>query len=567
MADNTASLVVALSAQLTKFEKDMRDAGIMAEKATKDIEGKFSKMNPQVSTSFLGNLFSNLATKGLSAAEEAIKDIIKRFEELQQTAKYTETSLQWVYGLQEAFKKSGSSADDLNKALTTVALQLDQIKRGNTENPLAKLFAANGINPNTINSAADALARVGDVVQTLKPIERIEVARALGLPESSVSALERGGAAIKQMAEEAAKAGANIEELAIKAKALSSVFETMWKSFKDMMSSAAFDMIKTDLQDLIQFFETLQGLFKGGPLAGWVDRTTASLQEMGAEMQDAAEEAERAKKRIYVGVAAPKYTGVDPFGLNAPKADTKDAYDREVASINKHIAAMQADAATVGETAGAQEEYRVQMLLSEKAAEANKDMTLELNDAIAAQAGRAAQARQALAENTFQLQKMNAASQTVGQALSSSFTDAIVEGKKLNEVFADLIKTLEKAALNSLIMSFFTPGAGQSQSWFSSILPKFAEGTSSAPGGMAVVGEKGPELVNLPRGSQVIPNSVARGMGAGGSIVYSPAIDARGASVDAVARLAQILAEDRASFASRTVHTIQQARRGRVPGL
>ncbi len=35
-----------LSAQLTKFEKDMRDAGIMAEKAVGDIEGKFSKMNP-----------------------------------------------------------------------------------------------------------------------------------------------------------------------------------------------------------------------------------------------------------------------------------------------------------------------------------------------------------------------------------------------------------------------------------------------------------------------------------------------------------------------------------------
>lgn len=33
----------------------------------------------------------------------------------------------------------------------------------------------------------------------------------------------------------------------------------------------------------------------------------------------------------------------------------------------------------------------------------------------------------------------------------------------------------------------------------------FATGTSFAPGGMALVGERGPELVNLPRGSQVIP--------------------------------------------------------------
>jgi phage-related tail protein len=38
-------------------------------------------------------------------------------------------------------------------------------------------------------------------------------------------------------------------------------------------------------------------------------------------------------------------------------------------------------------------------------------------------------------------------------------------------------------------------------------IPKFADGTNFAPGGLALVGERGPELVNLPRGSQVIPNN------------------------------------------------------------
>lgn len=38
------------------------------------------------------------------------------------------------------------------------------------------------------------------------------------------------------------------------------------------------------------------------------------------------------------------------------------------------------------------------------------------------------------------------------------------------------------------------------------LTPKFATGTTFAPGGMALVGERGPELVNLPRGSQVIPS-------------------------------------------------------------
>lgn len=48
----------------------------------------------------------------------------------------------------------------------------------------------------------------------------------------------------------------------------------------------------------------------------------------------------------------------------------------------------------------------------------------------------------------------------------------------------------------------------------------FAVGTRNAPGGMALVGERGPELVNLPRGSQVIPAAQTSQMmgGVGGSV-------------------------------------------------
>jgi tape measure domain-containing protein len=45
-------------------------------------------------------------------------------------------------------------------------------------------------------------------------------------------------------------------------------------------------------------------------------------------------------------------------------------------------------------------------------------------------------------------------------------------------------------------------------------IPGFAEGTNSAPGGLAWVGERGPELVNLPRGSQVIPNGPSMALAA-----------------------------------------------------
>ncbi len=47
-------------------------------------------------------------------------------------------------------------------------------------------------------------------------------------------------------------------------------------------------------------------------------------------------------------------------------------------------------------------------------------------------------------------------------------------------------------------------------------LPHFAGGTSDAPGGLAVVGEKGEEVVNLPAHSQVISNSALGGAMKGG---------------------------------------------------
>jgi hypothetical protein len=57
-------------------------------------------------------------------------------------------------------------------------------------------------------------------------------------------------------------------------------------------------------------------------------------------------------------------------------------------------------------------------------------------------------------------------------------------------------------------------------------IPGNADGTNNWPGGLSWVGERGPELVNLPRGSQVIPNHELGRVGRGGTasvqIVPSP---------------------------------------------
>lgn len=49
--------------------------------------------------------------------------------------------------------------------------------------------------------------------------------------------------------------------------------------------------------------------------------------------------------------------------------------------------------------------------------------------------------------------------------------------------------------------------------------PMFASGTNSAPGGTAIINERGGEIVNLPNGAQVIPHDVSMAMAQGGGSI------------------------------------------------
>ena len=95
-------------------------------------------------------------------------------------------------------------------------------------------------------------------------------------------------------------------------------------------------------------------------------------------------------------------------------------------------------------------------------------------------------------------------------------------------------------------------------------MPKFAAGTDYAPGGMALVGEKGPEVMHVPRGAQIIPNDVLRGGGGGITAPVNISIDARGADAGGIAKLQQQMAAMEASLPGRIVATVKTARAGRV---
>jgi hypothetical protein len=93
-------------------------------------------------------------------------------------------------------------------------------------------------------------------------------------------------------------------------------------------------------------------------------------------------------------------------------------------------------------------------------------------------------------------------------------------------------------------------------------VPFFACGT----GGLSIVGEKGPELLNIPRGSQVIPNDVLRsGVGGDSVNVQGGNVIIQGdASEKTVALIKAAIAQQNAELPTRVVAAVRKAKTTRA---
>lgn len=100
----------------------------------------------------------------------------------------------------------------------------------------------------------------------------------------------------------------------------------------------------------------------------------------------------------------------------------------------------------------------------------------------------------------------------ISRIASQNIANALFGGT--NKAGPDIFGVLAKLA-----GSFFGGGSGGSI-FGGPQFGSFGVGTSFAPGGMAMVGERGPELVNLPRGSQVTSAGATKRMTAGATTIH-----------------------------------------------
>lgn len=90
---------------------------------------------------------------------------------------------------------------------------------------------------------------------------------------------------------------------------------------------------------------------------------------------------------------------------------------------------------------------------------------------------------------------------SAGKHIGSKVMSGLGSGLKSATGFVgDLAGSIKRAVNSALRLPVTIKGPGPLPDFS---IPAFAKGTNFAPGGVALVGEEGPELVNLPRGSQV----------------------------------------------------------------
>lgn len=214
------------------------------------------------------------------------------------------------------------------------------------------------------------------------------------------------------------------------------------------------------------------------------------------------------------------------------------------ANAEKQIETLKRQIEMVGKTSDQVAELTAKYKLLDEAKERGLDLDAKqaaTGETIRQQIDRQAKAIGNLTREKEQAAQRAAEFNRLQDDMKDGFIDAIIEGENFAGVMESVAKSLAKAALQAALFGegpmagLFGGGGGLLGGLFKGF--KFAAGTAFAPGGAALVGERGPEIVNLPRGSQVYSAEKSRGMIGGGTITVVARVE-NGSIVQDVQRIA-----------------------------
>lgn len=604
-------LIVELEARVRDFERGMQRAAGTADKQfgkinrsakqsamsmQKTMQGAVTRVNGVLSKLGIGAIAGGGFAGLLAGAQQAAASIAeigrsarqagldtKSFQELGYVAKANRIEVESLAaGMRELSLRgseffttgSGSAAE----AFKELGYSADQVRE-------------------KLKAPSQFLTEIIGKVQSLDKASQIRIFDQLfgGDGERFVRLIDQGADGIRATIQEAHNLGAVMSDDVIKKaeeldKKFNQIANTVGTALKIAIVEAAAELQKfidqfrdfqnratSTLEDRFSELQTRRGqLMKQ---RGTTEDKILSYIGKGAETELAAVDAEMAqvaaelRKRAIPKLRAelladnaarnpPPTTPPPGKGGTASRDKAAEAAAREAEAVRKLIADLEHELSLVGSSNVERDIATTLRRANVDAASAEGRQIAELIRQIDAETEALEKAKQAKEEL---IQAGEAAFGMIGDALGS-----IADGSvKAEDAVKKLAIQLALAAAQAALL-----GSGPLAGLFGGGLfggglkiPGFASGTDYAPGGLAVVGEKGPELIQLPRGSKVFPNVPAvNGAGGGGAVnvTINQQIDASGADPAAIQRLEGGLMKMNRDLESRIVAGVRKAQKSNV---
>ncbi|WP_174800992.1 phage tail tape measure protein [Martelella limonii] len=562
MATDEERLVVMLEARIRDFEKNMRKAGSTADRnydrmrrssttATKRMEADMvrstatinkalASTTAQIGTfgkAFAGGLVGGLTIAGLTAVVSKVQDVAAGVAEVGYQAKIAGVNVEAFQELKYVADQNRIGVDALTDGLKEMNLRADEfIFSKGKSGSAAEAFKRLGYDAETLaeklKNPSALFAEIIGRLQQLDKAAQIRIADEIfgGTGgEEFVKLIEDGEAGIRDAIDAAHDLGIVMDEdLIDKAVELDRQFgivaDTVGTALKTAIVEAASAL--ASFIDLFREFEnrSTQSLqVKQAQLA----RERISLENQILETQSNPNMTDQQRRRVLNNLNRQKVvadekdaeiTGIlnqrlypddgggttmlPPITVSTAGGSGRGgrgrgrSSDRDHRSVERMVQALQDELAMLQMTDREKEVYTNLRRAGAAATQAEQATITSLTESLYDQS--AAQERAAETAKFF------------GDIASDSFLAMIPAIQTGNAALDNMINKLIEAAAQAALFGsgplagLFGGGAGLLGGLFG--LPAHASGTQFAPGGMSLVGERGPELVDLPRGSKVIPN-------------------------------------------------------------
>jgi hypothetical protein len=513
----------ALTASLRTGERTVSAFGTNVTSVLERIDRRFGALGAGA-TKF-GAIFGKALGVGLGgfAVTELLsklKDVAGDLAKIGDTADAIGVTTSALQALRFASEQAGGSAEAVDTGLKKFSQNIAEAGTGTGE--LLKVLTLNNValreSDGRLRSVSDLFAAYGDLVKgAANPQDQLRLAtlafgRAAG-PEL-VGLLKEGRAGIRDLAGEAEKAGAIVEErLVRKAQEIDDKFDKLSRTIGTQVKGAIIQIV-AGMQEFMNLLDRATGgetpTEKIGEriveitkeMVKWEDalavaRKQASETGLKVDQESVAliERRIDALKREEAALQARGHA-VTLGGPEAPKtpsppvtkipisdeAKKLDEFQKATRSLRERTAELEREAQAVGKSTYENAKSRAELQLMQAAERAGIPITAERRAEIDKVSTAYAQNTVALEKAEGSYKKVLEQQQFFADQAFSAIDDLVINGKELDDVLSDLTKSFARAALQAALLGTGPFGSAQSNGQVGGLFGSLITGLKGAFG-------------------------------------------------------------------------------------